>query len=188
MRTMTTKTSRLQALRPVRGVRAARVPAAPAMPALYDPDDYQPSESVGYMMRRILNMVTAEVDHELEPSDLTSAQWVPLLKLHMGSGSTVAELARGCQQDAGSMTRLLDRLEAKGLVRRVRSGEDRRVVNIELTDEGRAAAKKIPAVLCGVQNAHLRGFTVEEWQTLKGLLRRILDNAVAIQAEREGQK
>jgi DNA-binding MarR family transcriptional regulator len=106
----------------------------------------------------------------------------------MGSGSTVAELARGCQQDAGSMTRLLDRLEAKGLVRRVRSGEDRRVVNIELTDEGRAAAKKIPAVLCGVQNAHLHGFTVEEWRTLKGLLRRILDNALAIQAEREEQK
>ncbi|MDB5870590.1 MAG: MarR family transcriptional regulator [Ramlibacter sp.] len=160
----------------------------PATPAFYDPDNYQPSESVGFMMRRILNLVTTQVDREFEPSGLTSAQWVPLLKLHMGAGSTVAELARNCQLDAGSMTRLLDRLEAKGLVRRVRSSEDRRVVNIELTDEGTAAAKTIPAVLCSVQNSHMRGFTVEEWQQLKGLLRRILDNATAIQGEREGQQ
>ena len=124
----------------------------------------------------------------LSPQELTSAQWMPLLKLHMGTGSTVAELARGCQQDAGSMTRMLDRLETKGLVRRVRSGEDRRVVNIELTDEGRAAAREIPAVLCGVQNAHMRGFTTEEWQLLKSMLKRMLDNALAIQADREGQK
>jgi DNA-binding MarR family transcriptional regulator len=185
---MTTKTPQPRLKRPVRQTRAARVPAAPAEPVFYDPDNYQPNDSIGYMMRRIVNMVTAEIDHELEPSDLTSAQWVPLLKLHMGLGSTVAELARGCQQDAGSMTRLLDRLEAKGLVRRVRSGEDRRVVNIELTDEGRAAARRIPAVLCGVQNAYMRGFSVQEWQTLKGLLRRVLDNALTIQAEREGQQ
>jgi DNA-binding MarR family transcriptional regulator len=86
--------------------------------------------------------------------------------------------------DTGGMTRLLDRLETKGLVRRLRSSDDRRVVNLELTDEGRAAAKRIPAVLCGVQNAHMRGFTTEEWQLFKGMLRRILDNALAIQAGR----
>jgi DNA-binding MarR family transcriptional regulator len=163
-------------------------PAAPAITSFYKPEDYHPSESTGFLMKRIVNMVTAQIDRELEPSGLTNAQWVPLLKLHMGVGSTVAELARSCQLDAGSMTRLLDRLEAKGLVRRVRSSEDRRIVNIELTDEGTAAAKKIPAVLCGVQNSHLRGFTAEEWQTLKSLLRRVFDNASAIQAEREGQQ
>jgi DNA-binding MarR family transcriptional regulator len=140
------------------------------------------------MMRRILNMVTQEVDRQLEPNGLTSAQWVPLLKLYMGHAGNVAELARDCNLDAGSMTRLLDRLEAKGLIRRVRSSEDRRVVNLELTDEGRSAAKGIPTVLCGVQNSHMRGFTIEEWQLLKGMLRRILDNATAIQADKEGQQ
>jgi DNA-binding MarR family transcriptional regulator len=154
-------------------------------PAFYRPNDYDPEQSVAYLMRRILTAASAEVERELEPSGLTNAQWVPLFKLSMGLASTVAELARGCQLDTGGMTRLLDRLEAKGLVRRVRSSEDRRVVNLELTDEGRTAAKTIPAVLCGVQNAHMRGFTLEEWQTLKTLLRRILDNALAIQSRRE---
>ena len=163
----------------------ARVAATPLVPVFYRPDSYKPDESVGYLMRRILNAVAAEVESELEPTGLTNAQWVPLIKLYMGSASTVAELARECSLDTGGMTRLLDRLEAKGLVRRVRSSEDRRVVNLELTDDGRAAAKEIPAILCGVQNDHMRGFSVEEWQTLKSLLRRILDNAKAIQAERE---
>jgi len=139
-------------------------------------------------MRHIINAVSLEVERELEPSGLTNAQWVPLFKLYLGSATTVAELARECRLDAGGMTRLLDRLEGKGLLRRVRSSEDRRVVNLELTDEGRDAAKKIPAVLCRVQNAYLRGFSHEEWQLLRNLLRRVHDNAVAIQAEREEQK
>ncbi|MBL0391849.1 MarR family transcriptional regulator [Ramlibacter monticola] len=136
-------------------------------------------------MRRILAMMAAQVDEALEPQGLTSAQWLPLLKLHMGQASTVAELARCCQLDTGAMTRLLDRLEAKALVARVRSSEDRRVVNIELTPEGLAAAKQIPAVLCKVQNAFLEGFSLEEWQLFKSLLQRILENGLKLQGSPE---
>lgn len=145
----------------------------------YSAGDYVPETSVGYLMRRVLAAVAQEIERQLEPSGLTNAQWYPLFKLFLGKATTVAELARECQLDCGAMTRLLDRLEAKGLCRRVRSVADRRVVNIELTDTGREAAAGIPAVLSRVQNAHLAGFSVDEFQTLKGLLRRILDNAQA---------
>lgn len=155
------------------------------MAQFYNPKTYKPEESVAYLMRRIMTNIAAEVDAALEPSGLTNAQWVPLYKLHLGHCSTVAELARGAQLDTGAMTRMLDRLEAKGLVRRVRSEEDRRVVNIELTDEGRAAAGQIPAVLTKVLNDHLRGFTVDEWQTLKHLLGRMHTTAQQLQAKRE---
>ncbi|MEI8030597.1 MAG: MarR family transcriptional regulator [Comamonadaceae bacterium] len=155
--------------------QTAAVPCAGI--AFYCAGDYVPEDSVGYMIRRVLASVAHEVERQLVASDLTNAQWVPLLKLFMGRASTVAELARECQLDAGAMTRLLDRLEAKGLCRRVRSVADRRVVNIELTVEGRQAAKGIPDVLSRVQNAHLSGFSVEEFETLKGFLRRMLDNA-----------
>lgn len=162
---------------------ASRKPSAPTV--FYRPDDYQPDESAAYLMRRILTVMTGEVDAALEPRGLTSAQWVPLLKLHFGYASTVAELARTCQLDTGAMTRLLDRLEAKGLVTRVRSSEDRRVVNLELTPEGREAAQQIPPTLCTIQNAMLQGLSMEEWQQLKDLLRRILDNGLALQQARQ---
>jgi DNA-binding MarR family transcriptional regulator len=148
----------------------------------YRADGYRPDDSVGYLMRRIISLVGQGIEREMEPTGLTNAQWVPLLKLSMGLASTVAELARECDLDAGSMTRLLDRLEGKQLVRRVRSSDDRRVVNIELTDTGRTAAKEIPQILCRIQNAHLAGFSVDEWQALKGYLRRILDTAHTLQA------
>ncbi len=143
----------------------------------YHADAYVPEDSVGYLMRQVLAQVTQEVEVQLQASDLTNAQWVPLFKLFMGHASTAAELARECHLDGGAMTRLLDRLEAKGLCQRVRSLADRRVVNIELSVAGRAAAAGIPAVLSRVQNAHLAGFSVEEFETLKVFLRRILDNA-----------
>ena len=152
--------------------------AGPPPADFYRPESYKAEESLGYAMKRILTGVSQAVENELvEPGGPTYPQWVPLHKLHMGSAGTVAELARECQLDTGAMTRLLDRLEAKGLVRRVRSQEDRRVVNIELTPEGLSAAQKVPSVLSRVHNEMLAGFTKAEWEQLKSYLSRILENA-----------
>ncbi|RZL88782.1 MAG: MarR family transcriptional regulator [Variovorax sp.] len=163
-------------------------PAEPPadVPDFYQAETYRAEESIGYMMRRITTAVGQAVGTQMcEPGSPTFPQWAPLYKLHMGHATTVAELARECQLDTGAMTRLLDRLEAKGLCRRVRSVSDRRVVNIELTEEGRAAAREVPHVLSRVQNEHLAGFSREEWEQLKGYLRRILDNAQALAARGE---
>lgn len=158
---------------PVPAATTARPPPAD----FYAPGSYNPSDSVGYLMRRILSAVASAVERELEPTGLTHAQWVPLFKLAMQPGATVAELARLCELDAGAMTRLLDRMEAKGLCQRERSSEDRRVVRLALTEHGRAVADQIPVALSRVQNAYLAGFSREEWLLLKGFLARILDNA-----------
>ena len=123
------------------------MPGARRPARFYRADRYSADESVGYLMRRVLTGMAQATDIRLEPHGLTNAQWVPLFKLRLGAAVTVAELARECQADAGSMTRMLDRLEAKGLCRRVRSTEDRRVVNIELTAEGELAADKVPPAI-----------------------------------------
>jgi DNA-binding MarR family transcriptional regulator len=183
---MSTATSKAKpAVKPAAKSSAEDAAAACGLPpaAFYCATNYTPEGSVGYMMRRVLGSVAQEVERQLEPAGLTNAQWVPLFKLAMGRASTVAELARECQLDAGGMTRLLDRLEAKGLCRRVRSSEDRRVVNLELTPEGREAAKEIPEVLSRVQNAALAGFSEDEWKTLTGFLQRMLDNANQFQPQ-----
>ena len=134
-------------------------------------------------MRNIMNLVAQAIEREFAPTDLTNAQWLPLFKLYIGHATTAFELARECNLDAGVTTRLLHRLEAKGLCERQRSESDRRVVHIALTDAGTRTAEGIPAVLCQVQNAHLAGFSTEEFKTLQHLLRRILDNAKSINAE-----
>ncbi len=145
----------------------------------YQSEGYCAEESVGFLMRRVLLAISHATEQRLEPHGLTHAQWAPLFILYKSQASTVAELARELQNDPGATTRLLDRLEAKGLCRRERSVDDRRVVRLALTPEGEKAAAKIPVVLAEVLNEHLEGFTKAEWQTLKSLLKRMLSNAEA---------
>jgi DNA-binding MarR family transcriptional regulator len=157
-----------------------------AVRAFHKPETYRSEESVVHLMRRIVTAAGQSVESLMcEPGSPTYPQWVPLHKLHAGEAATVAELARECQLDTGAMTRLLDRLEAKDLCRRVRSMSDRRVVNIELTDEGRVAAEQMPHLICSVLNQCLAGFSSEEWEQLRGYLRRILDNVQGIAVRKE---
>lgn len=147
----------------------------PTPPAdFYVASDYCVEDSIGHMMKRIVLSIVFQADKRLDAHDLTSAQWGPLMRMRKNGASTVAELARWLNVDAGAMTRLLDRLEKKGLCKRVRSTEDRRVVQVELTPEGEAAIAKVPAVLADVLNAHLAGFSKTEWHALRNYLERML--------------
>jgi len=151
--------------------------ARPRPAAFYRARGYGAEQSVGYLMRQVVSSIARGVDQRLESIGLTNAQWVPLLKLHLARAATVAELARGCQVDAGAMTRMLDRLEKKGLVQRVRCCEDRRVVRLRMTEAGEKLAALMPDVASRVLNHHLRGFSRDELELLKSLLRRIIANA-----------
>ncbi|WP_374608738.1 MarR family winged helix-turn-helix transcriptional regulator [Diaphorobacter nitroreducens] len=153
-------------------------PAASAR--FYDATRLSPEDSVGYLMRKVMSSIRTQADAQLSTHDMTYAQWLPLFKLSLcTTAPTVAGLARDLETDPAAMTRVLDRLEAKGLVARERSTTDRRVVQIALTPEGQAVAGRVPPVLAEVLNGHLSDFTHEEWQQLLHLLRRMLANGEA---------
>lgn len=154
----------------------------PQSASFYQPGQYRPQESVGYLMKKVISSILVQADTRLSCCELTYAQWLPLYKLVMNEGHTMAGLARDLEIDPGAMTRSLDRLEAKGLVRRERSTEDRRVVNLVLTDEGRAMAAQVPPVLADVLNGHLAGFSDDEWRQLLSFLTRMLANGEAMRA------
>ena len=125
-----------------RSTPAPAVDAATPAPAhaaaaaqIYGPGSFSRENSVGYLMRRIVQLMVNEVDHRLADGGLTHAQWTPLFLIHRGQANTLAALARDLQVDAGALTRTLDRLEAKGLCRRERSVDDRRVVHQALRED-----------------------------------------------------
>lgn len=72
---------------------------------------------------------------------------------------------------------MLDRLERRGLVRRVPKPDDRRTFQLELTDEGREVVPKLRAAGMKVLNRLLDGFSANEAQQLEGYLLRMLNNA-----------
>ncbi len=157
-------------------------------PNFYRADTLRSEDGIGLLFRRVLQSLIQEVDRRLAPHDLTHAQWVPLYKLFRGECATSAELARDLQLDPAAVTRALDRLEAKGLVKRTRSRTDRRVVQLALTAEGRRVAPLVPAALAEVFNAHLAGFSAAEWATLIDLLQRMLSNGEALRQASAAEK
>lgn len=143
-----------------------------------DPREYQLAESVGYLITRVKstlsNMITQRSMAEL---GVTSQQGSILFMVGSGKCLLAAELAREYGIDASAVTRLIDRLEKRGLLTRVRSNEDRRVVRLALTPEGDAIAARMPGIFNGVLNDLLGGFTPEEVGFLKSMLRRVLINS-----------
>jgi DNA-binding MarR family transcriptional regulator len=143
----------------------------------YDGRSYVAGDSVGYLLNQVVISMRRQIEQAMTAHELTAAQWYPLWKLRRDGPGTAQELAREMDIDAGAMTRLIDRLAAKGLVERVRSQADRRVVTLSLTAAGANVAAHVPQVLAAVNNAYLRDFSADEWQLLKQLLRRMLASA-----------
>lgn len=147
----------------------------------YDGSSYSKETSVGFAMKRCLSTLVRNLESHMQALDLTGMQWQPLVQVLYGC-DTVAACARESNTDAGAMTRMLDRLEAKGLLVRERSTVDRRVVNLALTSRGREITQQIPDVLADILNQHLQGFTLEEFHTLLSLLQRFAQNGEALAA------
>jgi MarR family transcriptional regulator, multiple antibiotic resistance protein MarR len=152
---------------------------------IYDSTNYQPGKSVGALLGRVRVAMLAALDEELAgdrrlaPLELSAAQFIVIASLVGAERKSASDLCKGISYDAGAMTRMLDRLEGKGLIRRNRSPDDRRLVHLELTEEGRAAYPRMRELSLAVANRFLHGFTKAEARLLESLLARMLANAEA---------
>ena len=160
------------------------------MSEIYDSASYQPGRSIGALLSRVKVEMLSTLDRELAQDkrlaalEMSAAQWIIVANLAAGPGEpkSAADLCKVISYDAGAMTRMLDRLEAKGLIRRSRSSQDRRLLNLELTEEGRAAYPRMREIAMSVANRFLRGFTKSEARQLEALLSRMVENAQELPA------
>ncbi|MBU4633918.1 MarR family winged helix-turn-helix transcriptional regulator [Pseudomonas chlororaphis] len=101
----------------------------------------------------------------LQELGLTYPQYLAMMVLWEQDGLTVGEISSRLLTDPGSLTPLLKRLEAEGLLSRTRSREDERVVIIDLTEQGRALydrARGVPQCILGAS-----GLTLEQLRKLQ---------------------
>ena len=144
------------------------------------PDD---NMSVGHLIARARSALLTGLDGELERFGLTGAQFAVLKNVADGVAITAADLCRTMHYDTGSMTRMLDRLEEKSVLRRERCTEDRRVVYLRITDSGNELLPQLRTSAVRVIARHLDGFTPAEVDTLRQFLERMIENG---QPERSG--
>jgi DNA-binding MarR family transcriptional regulator len=107
------------------------------------------------------------------PGALSNAQYGLLFSLAGGREMSARELADAATVSPATVTQMLDGLEAHGLVQRLRSEEDRRVVLTALTDRGRDVVEKHRARVEPRWRAALGEFSDEELLTTAAVLRRL---------------
>ena len=150
---------------------------------IYDIKTYQPANCVGQLMYRVRSAQMSALDEalgqdpDLASLEISAAQYIIISVLAKRGVDSPVQLCKDLSYDAGAMTRMLDRLEAKGLIIRRRCPDDRRCVKLELSEAGRAALPKLRACSVRVLNHFLRGFSHAEARQLEGFMLRMLQNA-----------
>ena len=133
--------------------------------------------TLGLLFRQARDAMWARMEAELARSghELNFSQFITIKTL-ANSTTSVTELARAAYLHPGAMTRLLDKLEARGILQRVADPNDRRALHIHLTDAGKAIWRDIDQCGQRVREAALHGLDSAERDQLTALLERVRDN------------
>ena len=113
-------------------------------------------------LRRVVQVVHGYSKRAEHAAGLTGPQLWAIKVLGESAPIMISELARRMYLHPSTVIGILDRLEARGMVKRTRSTEDRRVVTADLTRKGKEAVKKVPVVAQGLL---LKGLE-ELWTTI----------------------
>jgi DNA-binding MarR family transcriptional regulator len=127
--------------------------------------------------------VTAAYRPILTEMNLTYPQYLVLLVLWEQGRITVGQLGERLQLDSGTLSPLLKRLQANGFVRRERSSVDERLVEVTLTDAGRALQRRAQCIPEQLLTA--TGMTEEEAADLRDAVRQLTDALNASPGEGE---
>jgi DNA-binding MarR family transcriptional regulator len=133
------------------------------------------SRNFGFLLNDVARLMRTVYDRRVKSLGLTRSQWWVLNHLFRGDGVTQTELAETLEIEKPTLGRLLDRLEAKGWVRREDDATDRRAWRVYLTDEVGPAMRELRAVAAELRRDALAGLSASERE-------RFVDTLLAIKA------
>ncbi|KTG18423.1 MarR family transcriptional regulator [Pseudoalteromonas sp. XI10] len=142
-------------------------------------EDLDPVQDLGRLVSYLRSNLVTHLDNALEDKELTSAQYIVVVLLARGKVNTLAELCEHMMYDRGAMSRLLSRLEDKGLVAKKQSVEDRRSTLLCLTEKGQQLYPEILPTVNDIYRRALTGFSDDEQEQLASLLFRAIHNLKA---------
>ena len=136
------------------------------------------SESAVLALQRATHATLRRLTSELAGLGLSAAEINALANLADGRSRIVSELAAEVGARPSTLTSILDRLERRGhILRGLEPGGDRRVVRIQLTGSGRAAADTIQARIADLEKRALRGVPADAVAGFHQVLRALTEQA-----------
>lgn len=146
-----------------------------AAPSAETPEDdiLPPSRSVGYLVRQTHRALTRALQARIAPHGVSIGMWFFLRALWQEDGISQRELSHRVGMMEPTTASALTNMERKGYVRRIRNRADRRIVNVFLTERGRALRRELLPLAAEVNEVALRGITINEATQLRALLGKI---------------
>jgi DNA-binding MarR family transcriptional regulator len=153
---------------------SANIAGASMRKPYYTPQTLEADNSVGYLLKRCGVLMTQVAERRFESLEISFTQWLVLVHLAQQQHISATQLSAHLGHDMGALTRVVDTLERRGLVRRERSRRDRRAVEIAVTPAGRRQALDARRLIVELLNRLVEPFAEAEIDTLISLLQRLL--------------
>jgi DNA-binding MarR family transcriptional regulator len=148
----------------------AKVQGDPAHPA-FRIDDWP-----FYLIARTARRYEMDMEQALRRIDMDLPSWRAVMLLHECSPSSVSEIAERAVIRLSTMTRVVQRLEKRGLVTLARRAADARVTDVHITPDGEKVVEQVRSVASRLYSSAFQDFDAGEIQTLNNLLRRVFGN------------
>ncbi len=134
------------------------------------------SRNFGFLLNDVARLMRTAYDRRIRKLGLTRAQWWVLTHLYRSNGVSQTELAETLEIEKPTLGRLLDRLEAKGWVKREHDAKDRRVWRVHLTEEVEPALRTMRAIAKELRRDALSGISAAERERFVDTLLAIKEN------------
>ena len=131
----------------------------------------QLEECVNYLLTTAQHSVFLKMKEKLSVFDLTPVQYAVLYCLWENNKNSPKEIAERLKLENSTISGILERMEKKGLIKRMISKEDRRFIQIMLTEKGAALEEDVLAAVDEVNEEVMSVFSKEECENLKTQLR-----------------
>lgn len=146
-----------------------------------------PERGMGRLLRQCYRAFAYGLQKQLAPYKITASQWLHLRALWEEDGLSQGEISRRLGIEKASSTSVLDSLERRRLIHRLRNKSDRRKTNVFLTPAGRALkAALLPCAVAMTTQAR-RGLSPEEVMTFLYVLETMIKNLLPPERHRQRQ-
>jgi DNA-binding MarR family transcriptional regulator len=136
----------------------------------YKARTYKAQSSIGYLVKRAHSLCLDAMEPVFEQHGFTFFQYQILAWLRDGIVLNPSDICAQYRHNSGALTRVIDQLEEKGFIERLRRDRDRRKVELQLTDAGRKVIESLVPLVVEQLNLALQDFSSDEVQDLTRLL------------------
>lgn len=133
-------------------------------------------DTIGFFISRTQSNLQKRFLQQLKPYGVTTEQWVLFARLSEVEGISLTELSQISLRDKPYTTRLIDKLEDKGLIRREESQNDKRSSLIFLTERGGELREEILPIITELNQWIVESMSAEEVKQMKVLLNKLYEH------------